>query len=89
LALVAVGASSTLQRVNDAIFAVSITASVAFLLAIKGLPEPAVAVHRAIATLLGGALALLAHVRFFRPRSTEAAKQAVPFGLLGVFVRWW
>jgi hypothetical protein len=51
----------TLARVNYAIFSITITAYVVFLLSIRGLPGPAVAAHRALGTLIGGALALGAH----------------------------
>jgi hypothetical protein len=51
-----------LLRVNYALFAIGVTAYVVFLLALAGLPEIAVAGHRAAATALGGAFALLAHL---------------------------
>jgi hypothetical protein len=35
---------------------------VVLLFAIAGLPEPLVTLHRAVATLLGGVIALLAHL---------------------------
>jgi hypothetical protein len=76
LALFAIGAvwaCYTLLRVNYAIYAVAITGYVVCLLALKGLPEPAVALHRAIATLIGGAIALLAHVHPTRLRFGGAA----------------
>jgi hypothetical protein len=50
----------TLQWVNYGTFSVCVTSYVAFLLSLEGLPEAAVAGHRVIATLLGGALAAAA-----------------------------
>jgi Fusaric acid resistance protein-like len=49
-------------RVNYAIQSLAITMYVVLLFAIAGLPEPLVALHRAVATLLGGVIALLAHL---------------------------
>ena len=48
----------THQRVNYGLFATFITAYVVLLLALGGLPEPAVALRRTLATLIGGALSL-------------------------------
>ena len=50
-----------LVRVNYALLSLCITAYVVLLFALAGLPEPAVALHRTIATALGGAIAILAH----------------------------
>jgi hypothetical protein len=49
-------------RVNFAILSLAITMYVVLLFAIAGLPEPVVALHRAVATLLGGLIALFAHM---------------------------
>ncbi|MEA2768515.1 MAG: hypothetical protein QOD93_1477 [Acetobacteraceae bacterium] len=49
-------------RVNYAILSLGITMCVVLLFAIAGLPEPLVTLHRAVATLLGGVIALLAHL---------------------------
>jgi fusaric acid resistance family protein len=51
------GAYAT-RRVHYAALTTSITACIVFLLALFGLPEPANAVHRIFATLVGGATAL-------------------------------
>jgi uncharacterized membrane protein YccC len=59
IALAAWGAYS-LQWVNYGTFSVCVTSYVAFLLSLEGLPEPQVAGHRIVATLLGGALAAVA-----------------------------
>jgi hypothetical protein len=62
------------QWVNYGTFSLSVTSYVAFLLALLGLPEAQVAVHRVTATLLGAAiatsalgLARLGRHRLFRP----------------------
>ncbi|MGH8220015.1 MAG: FUSC family protein [Steroidobacteraceae bacterium] len=47
-----------MRRVHYAALTTSITACIVFLLALFGLPEPANAVHRIVATLLGGTVAL-------------------------------
>jgi uncharacterized membrane protein YccC len=49
-------------RVNFAILSMAITMYVVLLFAIAGLPEPLVALHRAVATLLGGIIALSTHM---------------------------
>jgi uncharacterized membrane protein YccC len=48
--------------VNYAIFTVFVTAYVAFQLALVGLPESTVVVARIVSTLLGGGVALIAHL---------------------------
>jgi uncharacterized membrane protein YccC len=48
--------------VKYAILSLGITMYVVLLFAIAGLPEPLVTLHRAVATLLGGVIALLAHL---------------------------
>ena len=50
-----------LQKVNYALYAVFITAYVVFSLAAAGLPEPVTALARVEATLLGAAMAVVAH----------------------------
>ncbi len=49
-------------RVNFAILSLGVTMYVVLLFAIAGLPEPLVALHRTVATLLGGAIALGFHL---------------------------
>jgi hypothetical protein len=49
-------------RVNYAILSLAITMYVVLLFAIAGLPEPPIALHRVVATLLGGVIALIAHL---------------------------
>jgi uncharacterized membrane protein YccC len=48
--------------VNYAILSMAITMYVVLLFAFAGLPEPLVALHRAVATLLGGVIALSTHL---------------------------
>ena len=50
-----------LLNVNYGLYAVGITSYVVFLLAMVGLPETDVVIHRAVNTALGGALALVAY----------------------------
>jgi uncharacterized membrane protein YccC len=49
-------------RVNYAILSLAITIYVVLLFAIAGLPEPVVALHRGVATLLGGVIGLVVHM---------------------------
>jgi uncharacterized membrane protein YccC len=59
IVLCAWGAYS-LQWVNYGTFSAAVTSYIAFLFSLQGVPEPAVAAHRTVATLIGGALAMLA-----------------------------
>jgi hypothetical protein len=58
---VAVWSCYALQRVNYAALSFCITAYVVLLFGLAGLPEPQVALDRALATALGGIIALLTH----------------------------
>lgn len=59
-----------LFRVNYALFSLFITTYIALLFAFGGLPEPAVALYRVIATTIGGGIALAAHFLYVaRPRA--------------------
>jgi hypothetical protein len=60
LAALVAWAAYSVQWVNYGTFSACVTAYVAFLFAFEGLPEPVVVRHRIIATLIGGAIALLA-----------------------------
>jgi hypothetical protein len=51
----------TLLKVNYLAYSVCITAYVAFLLTLNGMPEPVVAAERVVGTLAGGLTALLVH----------------------------
>jgi hypothetical protein len=60
-------AAYALLRVNYALLSFAVTAYVVLLFALSGMPEPVVALHRTVATCVGGAIALAAHalcVRF-------------------------
>jgi hypothetical protein len=81
------------QWVNYGTFSLSVTSYVAFLLALQGLPEAQVALHRVGATLLGAAIAAAAqgigrlgrHARHgvarLRPRKDKARETHVAFPL--------
>ena len=56
----------TTQWVNYGTFSVCVTSYIAFLLSLEGLPETAVAGHRIVATLIGGAIGMAA---FFMARA--------------------
>lgn len=60
LITVAAWCAYAVQWVNYGTFSVSVTSYIAFLLALEGLPEAAVAGHRIVATLLGGLIGLTA-----------------------------
>jgi hypothetical protein len=57
-AFLAGAAAIAVQRVGYAVFTAALTAYIVYLLALLHTPAPTVAVHRVIATLLGGALAI-------------------------------
>jgi hypothetical protein len=65
-----------LFRVNYALFSLSITGYIVLLFAFGGLPEAAVALHRVIATAIGGSVALAAHFLYVArpPRRAIAVK---------------
>jgi hypothetical protein len=65
-----------LLRVNYALFSMFITGYIALLFAFGGLPEPVAALHRVIATAIGGSVALAAHFLYVArpPRRAAAAK---------------
>jgi hypothetical protein len=66
-----------LLRVNYALFSMFITGYIALLFAFGGLPEPAAAWHRVIATAIGGSVALAAHFLYVaRPPRRAAAFKA-------------
>ena len=72
----------TLLKVNYLAYSVCITAYVAFLLTLNGLPEPVVAADRVIGTLAGGLTALFVHAgwtaseraRLHRKRTDEGPR---------------
>jgi hypothetical protein len=78
IAVMAWGCYASL-RVNYALFSMLITGYIALLFAFGGLPEPAVALHRVIATAIGGGVALAAHFLYVaRPARRGAAISAPP-----------
>lgn len=62
LVLAFIWAAYSLQNVNYAVYITVLTGYIAFLLAIGHLPENQVASHRIFATVLGGAIALIAYL---------------------------
>ncbi|HEX3523021.1 MAG TPA: FUSC family protein [Stellaceae bacterium] len=66
IAVMAWGCHASL-RVSYALFSMLITGYITLLFAFGGLPEPAVALDRVIATAIGGAVALAAHFSLRRP----------------------
>lgn len=62
LVVLLAGLSYSMQRSGYAAFVASVTACVAFLVALAGLPEIEVVEHRIIATVIGGLLALVAAI---------------------------
>ena len=56
------------MRVNFVVFSFCVTSYVIFLLVLAGVAEQRVAEARILATLLGAAFALLAHLDFYRVR---------------------
>ncbi|MCW3062730.1 MAG: hypothetical protein JWQ02_4551 [Capsulimonas sp.] len=65
----------TLLRVNYALYAVCITSYIVFQLAIAGLPEMHVIAARALDTMIGGSLAVLAHAPW--PAQRRRAKHRI------------
>jgi hypothetical protein len=61
-----------LFRVNYAVFSLLITAYIVALFAFGGLPEPVVALHRVIATTIGGLVAFGAHFLYVARRRAAA-----------------
>jgi uncharacterized membrane protein YccC len=64
VALIAVSAwaAHALQWANYGTFSISVTAYVAFLLSLSGAPAAVTAVHRVVATMLGGGIGITALV---------------------------
>jgi hypothetical protein len=66
-----------LLRVNYALFSMFTTGYIALLFAFGGLPEPVAALHRVIATAIGGSVALAAHFLYVArpPRRPAVVKE--------------
>ncbi|MDQ2805148.1 MAG: FUSC family protein [Pseudomonadota bacterium] len=58
IAMLAVWICYAIQFVNYGAFSLALTTYIVLLFAVTGLPEPVTALHRALATLVGGAVAL-------------------------------
>ena len=63
-----------LLRVNYALFSMMVTGYVALLFAFGGLPAPVAALHRVIATAIGGSVALVAHFLYVARPPRHAAQ---------------
>lgn len=64
LAIVFAVAGYAVFQMNYGLYTISLTAYVVFILSLVGLPEHAAVVERSIATLAGGALAMIAYAMF-------------------------
>jgi uncharacterized membrane protein YccC len=76
LVLLSAALCYVLLNVNYAAYAIAITAYVAFLLALAGLPELVVVRARVVNTALGGLCAFLGHFILLAPRSPRAPRSA-------------
>jgi uncharacterized membrane protein YccC len=72
----------TLLRVNYLAYSVCITAFIAFMLTLAGIPEPVVAVNRVIGTIAGGFAALLVHSAWTASERWRIQKRARPVAAL-------
>lgn len=79
LVVLSSGFCFTLLRVNYAVFTVFVTAYVAFQLALVGLPESTVVLARIVSTLLGGGVALVAHL-VWHPTPADVEAGTAPEG---------
>ncbi|HEY3989951.1 MAG TPA: FUSC family protein [Acidobacteriaceae bacterium] len=67
-----------LQNVNYALYAIPLTAYIAFILAIGKTPEASTAEHRVIATAIAGAVAMLIHALYVRDELRRIARAFLP-----------
>jgi uncharacterized membrane protein YccC len=72
----------TLLRVNYLAYSVCITAYIAFMLTLAGIPEPVVAVNRVIGTVAGGVAALAVHSAWTASERWRIQKRAHRAGAL-------
>jgi len=72
----------TLLRVNYLAYSVCITAYIAFMLTLAGIPEPVVAVNRVIGTVAGGLTALAVHSAWTASERWRIRKEAHPTAAL-------
>jgi uncharacterized membrane protein YccC len=68
----------SLNNVNYGLFTLCLTAYIVCLLALNSLPGNEVAYHRAISTIIGGALALTVRLIVIRYRKRLATQPTVP-----------
>lgn len=72
----------TLLRVNYLAYSVCITAYIAFMLTLAGIPEPVVAVNRVIGTVAGGLAALVVHSAWAASERWRIQKRTHPAAAL-------
>ena len=72
----------TLLRVNYLAYSICMTAFIAFMLTLAGIPEPVVAVNRVIGTVAGGAAALAIHSAWAASERWRIQKQVHPAAAL-------
>jgi uncharacterized membrane protein YccC len=72
----------TLLRVNYLAYSVCITAYIAFMLTLAGIPEPVVAVNRVVGTVAGGVAALAVHSAWTASERWRIQKRVHPPGAL-------
>jgi hypothetical protein len=67
-----------LQNVNYAVYAVPLTAYIAFILAIGHTPAPSAAEHRVVATAIAGVVAMVIHALYVREELRRIARSLLP-----------
>jgi uncharacterized membrane protein YccC len=67
-----------LQDVNYAIYAIPLTAYIAFVLAVGHTPAPSTAEHRVVATAIAGAVAMVIHALYVREELRRIAHTLLP-----------
>ena len=78
LIVVSIYLAYALQNVNYALYAVPLTAYIAFILAVARTPEANTAEHRVIATAIGGAVAMVLHAIYVREELQRVARNFLP-----------
>lgn len=67
-----------LQNVNYALYAIPLTAYIAFILAVGRTPEASTAAHRVVATAIAGLVAILIHTLYVREELQRIARTFMP-----------
>lgn len=67
-----------LQNVNYALYAIPLTAYIAFILAVGRTPEASTAVHRVMATAIAGGVAMLIHALYVHDELRRIARTLLP-----------